>query len=875
MFDLENSIQQWLKHFRKHQAFDEGAQQEMEQHMRDHVEDLVSQGHSEEEAFNIASQMFGEVAPVSKEERSVQLRPLSVQNFISRAILRNYYKTSLRSLSRNPLSSLVNILGLSAAIGICVLGYAFNRYVANIDQFHLNKDEVFLTTFWANRDGELQQYGQAPAPIGGLIAELQTPGIEACRIQNRNVVVKRKALVFNERVRLVDPNFLEFFTFPMKWSESDPLGDPTSIVLSEGMARKYFGDQNPIGQDLQIIFDVDLKRTFSVSAVAKRFPAASSFQFDFLLNLDVLDFIDPDIRTSDWRERLTATFVRVDPSENLDFVNLKLESFQTIHNEIDDQWQIESFELEPLATLYRNTDDIRGDISGRGFGEMYYSTISFLIIGIMVLVLAATNYINIAIVSAVKRLKEIGLRKVIGASRGAVLIQFLAENLILMSLATLIGFVLGGRVFVPWLERTMSFQMDFDWFDPQLLVFLPSVLLFTALISGVYPAIHVSGIQVASLFRGGKKIGQKRLLTKIFVGFQLFISCLLISMAVLFTQNASYQQGRSWGYEEKGVVYVQVPDQSSYEQLENVMDQNPAVVTTAGARDHLGRSSSIREIQYLGAPYEVHDLAVSPGYFSTMQISFLEGRGFQDHFESDKKSIVINETMADRLEIEYPIGKWVKLDSITYHIVGLVQDFHAYSFYVKVPPTMFTLSQKKDHRFLAIRSEPQHQKRVYEALEEQWAALFPEIPFSGGYQEDVWGNFHQSMNDGSNFWKALASIVTLISGLGLYGLLALNVAGRTREFSIRKVLGARLENIARILSAQYWLIFLLTVGLAAPASYYMIQMIFGLFYVYHMPLTYGFMIYSGSVLLLVMILIIGIELRRLLVSNPVDGLKVE
>ena len=875
MFDLEKSIQKWLSNFRKHRGFEEGSFQEMEQHIRDHVDDLVAQGYTEQKAFDTASQSFGEIPEVGKEVLSTRLRSWTLGSFISRAIFRNYVKTSSRSLTRNPLSSLVNILGLSAAIGICVLGYAFNRYVTNVDQFHENKDQLYLTTFWANRDGELQQYGQAPAPIGGILDQSDEQGVDVCRIKNHNVVVKRDALVFHERVRMVDPSFLEFFTFPMKWSTGTLLDDPNSIVLSEHMATKYFGDQNPLGERLQLIFGKNHKRTFQVTGVAKSFPAAKSFDFDFLLHLDVMSFADPNIRLTNWSERLDATFIRMSGGEKDQLVLAELEKLRLVNNEVDDQWQIESFALEPMSTLYQKTDDIRGDIAGRGFRNLYYSSISFVIIGLLVLVLAASNYINIAIVSAVKRLKEIGLRKVIGASRGAVLIQFLAENLILMSIATVIGFVLGGQVFVPWLERTMSFQMEFDWLDPKLLIFLPSILLFTALISGTYPAIHVSRIQVATIFKGASKIGQKSILTRVFVGFQLFVTFLLISMAVMFTQNAKYQQQRSWGYEQEGILFVEVPDKQSFDQMTHAITQHPKVQLASGAQHHLGKSSQSYEIQYEGQPYEVQDLAVASDYFETMQLQITQGRSFLKNQENNNRSVVINQTMADRLGMDNPIGKWIKKDSASLHIVGLVQDFHSYSFYVPVSPTIFTVAQPGDYRFLALRTDVKGQKEVYEMLEKQWSSLFPEIPFDGGYQEDVWGNFHQSMNDGSNFWKALAGVVTLIASLGLYGLLTLNVAGRSREFSIRKVLGARLGNIVGILSSQYWSIYIITVALATPVSYHLIKVIFNLFYAYHMPLSYTFMWYSGSILLLVLGIIIALELRRLMVSNPVDGLKVE
>ncbi len=789
-------------------------------------------------------------------------------------MFRNYYKTSWRSMMRNPMSTLINLLGLSAAIGICVLGFAFGRYSEKIDQFHELKRQVHLITFSADRDGSLQENGRAPAPIGALAAGDLAQIRKVCRIEDKSAVVKYDNKVFHEQLRFADPTFFEMFTFPLKWGVPEALYDVNSVILSEDMAIKYFGDTYPVGEHLKVIFAEDRSKTFKVAGVAAEFPGARSFSFDFLVHLDNYQVADPATSWHDWSDFTRATFVQVDDQRDLAAVEKGLQRYVAQQNQADSNWKIESFNLRSLEMLYKKSDGIRGDIAGsNGYTVLRNSKISFVVIGIFVLVLASLNYVNIAIVSAARRLKEIGLRKVIGANRRMVIVQFLMENVLVMSIAIVMGFLLGSQVFIPWLERTMSFDMDFQLADPGFLVLLPVVLLFTAVVSGIYPAFYISRFEVANIFRGSLRIGKKNLTTKIFLGVQLVIACVLVSVAVMFSQNQQYQSQRSWGYEQERVIYTGLPDYSSFQKLGAEMALEPYVESLSGSAHHLGRAHDLALINTPEKDYEVYKFDVDFQYFEVQGLELQEGSFFRS--ETDHKSIVVNETLVRQLQLDLPIGHILELDSSKREIVGVLRDFHAYDFYNQVRPTVFSLAQEADYRFLTVKVPLRYRAEAYDKLQALWVGLFPEIPFDGGRQKDVWGDFNDDMMDGVRFWRALATIVLLIGGLGLYGMVTLNISGRSKEFSIRKVLGARVATIAKIITKQYWLIFLVALGIGAPASFYMVSMIFDLFYVYYMPLNYFFMMYSGGVLVLVLVLIVLVQVRRLSLKNPVEGLRVE
>lgn len=790
-------------------------------------------------------------------------------------LAKNYSKTSLRSLLRHPINFFINLSGLSAAIGVCVVAYAFIQYASRIDQFHEHKDDVYLTTFFANREGAIQQNGMTPAPLGKMLREDFSQIIKVCRVDDKSLVIKYGRNVFDESVRFVDPEFLEMLTFPLKWGVSGSLRDVNSIVLSENMAQKYFGQENPIGEHIQMILPKGESKAFKITGVAGKFPASRSFSFDFLVNFENLKLIPQSKKVEDWDRFIRATFVQVNETADLELLSQQMEKYKVRQEGSWGDWNIESFAFQQLTTLHEHSAEIRSDISSDSYTVLYYSSISFTIIGFLMLFLAASNYINIAIVSATHRLKEIGLRKVIGANRRMVVIQFLLENMLVMSFALSLGFVLAIFVFIPWMEYSNQFAMDFTLTDRYLWVFLPAVLLFTALVSGIYPALYISKFQVASIFKGSLKLNNKNVLTKVFLGFQLALACVVISIAVLFAQNTNYQNTRGWGYDPDNLVYARVETSPAFEQLRNTIAQNPNVLSVSGGQHHVGRNHATVMLNWETQQYEARMLSVQENYITTLGLDIKEGRTFKDNYESDRKSILINETLVKELDMGEPVGRQLEVDDQHYNVIGVIRDFHAYSFSSAVRPTVFRMTDDTLYRYVALKVRTGTAIQTNEALQETWATLFPEIPYSGGLQSDVWGGYHEEMDSNSRFWKALALLVVIIASLGLYGLVTLNVSGRSKEFSIRKVLGASIKHLTQIISSRYIVVFALALLVGIPVSYMLVKMIFETFYIYHMPLTFSFVWYSGGVLFAILCMVVMSQITKVSSGNPSDGLRVE
>ncbi len=808
--------------------------------------------------------------------RPILLRNLEILRQLNHLpMFRNYFKVSLRGLMRNPLNSFINVFGLSVAIGLCIFAYAYTRWTISTDQFHVHKENVHLVTFLANREGTLQQHGKTPAPLGEMLEDDFAQIKKVCRIEDRNVVVKRDDKVFHEKVRYVDPQFLEMFTFPLKWGTSSSLSDINSIVLSEDAAIKYFGDENPIGKTILVIYAKDKSKAFTITGVAAGFPKARTISFDFLINFGNLRTTDPAFNFHDWNTLINATFVQVEPGTDISAIEKKMDTYRKQQNEaVGEDRAIASFALEPLKTLHIRSEDIRDDVS-RSSKNNYVSIMFMAGIAVFMLILACFNYINIGIATAARRLKEIGVRKSIGATRKIVIVQFLSENLVITFFALLVGLGIGYTFFIPGFEYLWNFDMDFRLTNGQMWLFLLGVLIVTSVSSGIYPALYISRFQVVNILKGSVKFGQRNPVTKIFLCIQLILACIFITCSVMFTQNTTYLTKRSWGYDPHQTIYAKVPDEASFQELNNAISQNHNVVSTAGSTHHVGKSHEVITIRFPETEMEVDHLAVDAHYLRTMGLPLDAGRNFEDQEGADKRSVIINKTLAESRLWENPIGQQLRIDSVQYEVIGVVGEFHNYHFGNLLKSMVITLADKRDYKYLTLKVTQGSQIETYEALQKSWAKLFPEIPFEGGHQEDVWGRYYQDIGIFDLVWKVFAFMAITVAALGLYGLVRLNVAGRTKEFSIRKVLGAKLGNIAANVTNQYVVLFSIALLAGAPLGHLFSKWVITFAYKYHMPITFSGAVIAAFVLVVVLLFTISTQIRKVMKANPVDGLKVE
>lgn len=785
----------------------------------------------------------------------------------------NYFKTSFRAHTRHPLTTFINVFGLSVAIGICLLVYTFMAYDQQIDQFHENKDNLYLATLNASRDGVTQQFGLSPRPLAEALRQDLPQVNNVCRIDEGNVVLKYSDNVFHERVRYADASFLKMFTFPLKWGVAQSLEDLNSIILSEDMSEKYFGEENPVGQTMTMIFNDSTKKEFMVTGVAATFPKERDLDFGLLINYDNLRTADVTFDAHSWSRFLRATWVQIDNESDLKVVNDQLQKYQKIQQAALPEWGSSSFVLEPLTTLHERSSGIRDAIVQDTNVE---GRIGMPIIAIFMIVLACFNYINIAIVSAAKRLKEIGVRKVIGANRFRVITQFLTENIFVTLFALVIGVALCYFIFLPWFVQFSGWPLELKLLNRGIWIFLLSLVAFTGVVSGIYPAFYISQFEAVKIFKGSLQFGRKNPLTRIFLGAQIVLACMTITAGVVLSQNNHFQYNRSWGYNQKDALYVNVPHRQAYDRMHAAMTNRPDIVDFAGSADHIGKTASAVMLHTkTNQQYEAELFAVDGNYLQVMGLELLKGVALRADSESDKRAVLVNEWLVKELGLKNPLGEYLTIDSIRYEVTGVVKDFHSRDFFSKVRPAVFKMARREDYRFLTMRLREDAGDEAIQALQNHWAASYPEIPFQGGYQQDVWTNYFRSVDRSQEFTTIIAIVAVLLASLGLYGLVTLNVSGRVKEFSIRKTLGAGVPNIASVIIRQYFLLTMASLILGIPASYLFTKAYLNMLFAYPMPMGYSGSLIGVAILLIVLLLVVSTQIRKVLRLNPVEGLKLD
>ncbi len=788
-------------------------------------------------------------------------------------MLKNYFKTSFRSLLKNPLSSFINTLGLALAIGCCMVVYAYLSLEFGMEDQHLKKDRIFMVTSEVNRDGEPDLFGIAPAAIGLQLKQDFPQITHQCRIEDRSVIVKKGDQVFREWTRMVDPEFMEIFDFELVKGDINSIQNRDKVIINEKIATKYFGDEDPTGKILLLKFAGESGRIqLEIGAVVKVDQTKTSFDFNFLTNYELRERFDENFKTVDWSENINAVFVMTESASDAEKISDQLASYPAIVNSAQKDWEILAFSLEPLTTLYDRSKDIRWDISRQSDVE---GQVILSIIAILMIVLACVNYLNIAIASAVKRLKEIGIRKVTGANRGSLITLFMIENLFQTFIALVIGVVLGAVFFVPGMGNLFGLEMGLEVMTLQFWVFIIGLLLFTAVASGAYPALYVSRFQVVSILKGKLLFGRRNLLSKIFMTFQFIIACVAVSCGIFFTLNTEYQEERPWGYEKESRIMIPTREYDKRVALENRISQLPSVEAIAASRNHLGYSVSTSVIELPDAKKEVERIEVDERYIEVMGLELEEGRIFREDYESDRTAVVVNQTFVKRMEWDDALLKTFRFDSVQYTVIGVLKDFHYRSFWSDINPIFFRMADTNEQDILVVKTKVGKEIETYEEIEAIWSDLFPEAPFNGDYQSDLFADYFRNVNGHKVLMISVAVIALVMTCLGLFGLVSLNVSSRVKEFSVRKVLGANWMALTKAISSHFSLFLVISLAIGGPLSYVLVKTLFGVIYKFHMAVTPGPILVMFGLIVATVVVTVSSHLLKVTKTNPTVGLRAE
>ena len=559
--------------------------------------------------------------------------------------------------------------------------------------------------------------------------------------------------------------------------------------------------------------------------------------------------------------------IMLDEPGEVETIRKKVKDYAAISNAAQPDWQISDFNFVPVSKIYFASNNIRWDISRNSDNEGH---LVLGIIAFLLLLLACLNYLNIAITSAVKRLKEIGVRKVIGADRSRLVAQFMIENILISGIALGIGLLIGMFLFMPGLNNLFGADLGTrEVLTLEFVLFVSGTLLLTAILSGAYPALYVSKFQVVSIFKGKTSFGKKNKMAKFFLTLEFIIASVAVSCGIIFTLNTNYQRNLSWGYDQESLLLMRFNDADQLNRMESELAKIKSIESISAGEHHVGKALSSSLIEFPSKKLEAKRMDVDESYLKTVGIEIKSGDPIAEY---DKTGVLINESFVKEMGWENPIGETFRYDSTLHTVKGVVNDFHYYSFWNEIEPVFIRVAKEEKHAFLVIRTQPENTIPLYEEIEAKWAETFPDEPFSGEYQTQSFDNFFRNTNGHMVLMLWVAGIALLMTCLGLYGLVGLNISGRKKEFSIRKVLGAGNMSLARSVSSHFYIFLSIALILGIPISYFLVDGLLSMIYTYPMPLNFLPVIGSAALIVITIIVTILAHLASLVKQNPTEGL---
>lgn len=726
-------------------------------------------------------------------------------------MLRNFFKLAYRNLVSSKMVSAINIFGLSIAIGCSIVVFLFLQNNWTMDDFHVNGDRIFMVEYVVENNGEERVWGRSPVPLGPALAA-DFPQVErAVRVDLQGCKVYLEDRVFDELIYFADPGYFDMFTFPLQAGSDQALAEPNAVVLSAEAAQKLFADEEAIGKDLIIVFDNQIKRVFTVRAVAEPFPDNIGFFFHILTGFNTLESIKPEIQ-SDWARHTRGTFVQVRQANDIDILAAKMDKYVEVHNAVNEELQIKSFLFDNLRNPNPNAYEVYSRPAEAAHPLL---TVIFSLIALLMMALSCFNYINIALGFAGRRLKEIGVRKVIGGRRRQLILQFMTENLLLCFLALLIGLALAEVVFIPILNSIMVTKTSLAFADNHLLwAFLAALLAVTGIASGAYPAFYISGLPPVAIFRGKHLLKRRSTLPRVFLAIQFVLAFGTVIIGVAIATAGKYWQELPWGYQPDQTVVVRLDHSAQYSFLKNEAERNSYVTHVAGAASHVGESLARENVFIDARKQEVIRFDVGAGYFEAMGLQLLAGRFFDLYrpFE-DASAVVVNKSFVDEHQWTEAIGQQFRIEQQSYTVIGVVDDFKIIGSGA-TRPVIFHRGDEEQFGYLVVRHLAGSGDQVEAFLKAAWQRLYPEIPFSFFHQDRVFENFYRAYTNVATVFSYLAALALIIACLGLFGLASQNYAIHLKEVSIRKILGASAIDTV-LLANRAFLLILLSASLIA------------------------------------------------------------
>lgn len=787
-------------------------------------------------------------------------------------MFKNYLKIAFRNILRHKAYAGLNIAGLAIGMACSIFILLWVQDELSYDRFHANAAQLYRLTCSA---GDFKAAVSAAGMAEGLQSDM--PEIKAAvRLSkpSTNLLSTDEKRFEEKHVFYADSNFLQVFSFPLvKGNARTALSKPDMILITEQMAKKYFGDEEPIGKFIR----KDNNENLMVTGVFKEIPSNSHLQFDFIIPMSNLARRDSDLKNKIWGSFNFYTYIQFNRSVNDKIIPDLIQKIEQIYINRGKAKAKIDFHLQPITDIHLNSN-LQIDLPGRG-NEQYVKV--FFVVALFILAVACINFMNLATARSARRAKEVGLRKVIGATRNQLIVQFLGESLIIsfLSLIIAIGIVYALLpLFNSLSEKTLAIHL----FDGKLFMNLFVIALIAGIISGSYPALFLSGFRPVKVLKGSLKLGTGNLLFRNgLVVTQFVVSImLLIGTAVVYKQ-LNFIKNKNLGFDKSNLIYIPMTSEIWGKQkalkgelLQNSLTENFSIISDLPTTLISGTIDVDWEGKDPNSQVVIPSMDIDENFVDVFKSQILSGRNFSKEFKGDSNNFIVNEKAMQLMGMkkENIVGKSLRFGSIKGTIIGVVKDFNYKPLQYAIEPLV--LRPNKYGGIVVVRTLPGKTEATIEVLEKIYTRLNPAYPFAFNFLDKDLDNLYKGERQMGQIFNLFAVLAIFISCLGLYGLSAFMAEQQTKEIGVRKVLGATVFNIVYLLSQNFTKLILIAVAIAIPVSWIAVNNWLNDF-AYRIDVGWTVFVTVSLAALFIAWFTVSYESIKAAIANPIKSLRSE
>ncbi len=785
-------------------------------------------------------------------------------------MLFNFFKIALRNSIRQKLYTFLNVFGLAIGLAAALIIGIFVHHELTYDKFHENSQSIFMTFKERITPNGVQATYDTWVPMAERFEQEFPEVVNATRFINDNAVLEINNERFEGILSYSDRELFEMFDFELvQGNTANPFPITNSIIISKEMAKQYFGDSNPLGQTIRI----DFERDYEVTGILEDIPTNSSIQIDHLVSLRAL----PEYSEfeNDWGGSFLSTYVQLNSPDAVAGLEEKFPAL------IASIWDAEvasrtNFRLLPLEDIYATT-----------IGDTQIAYI-LLFVAVGILIISCINFINLYTSSALSRSKEIGVKKVIGSSKGQLIAQFLSEAL-LITIVSMIISILMASLAMPFINEHFNLQLTIPSSNTMSYPFLLGLILAITLLSGGYPAYIMSKFGIISSLKNSTTAGSGKRPLDFMIALQFFVSILMIVGTLVINKQINFLQNTEMGFEKEDLVVIPLSlrdfsenDSTStvrVESFKNELSQLTDIVSLSTSRhiptDWTGSFLFVRPDGWTGNPlrmaYTFHDAK----FFDTYGIEIAYGRNFYDDSNGDQReSVVLNKAAMEAFGFTEIENQVLRIGQQMINVVGVIEDFNFETMRDNVRPILHfhRTPSNRTHNYLTLKVQSGQASNVIESAKTKWSMLDSDIPFEYSFINDNVERMYEAENRLLLMSSIFSAVAILVASLGLFGIVSYNVEKRKKEIGIRKVLGAPIHSIVTLISKRFAILVILGFILSVPVGiYYLNEWLDG--FAYRIEISPLVFLVTLAGVLVVALLTIGAKTIYAGLSNPVDVIK--